>query len=209
MPQQPVTGQVRPVNVPGQFAPNQVTSVPAPMVQPPINAPQMPQISNIMPNQPPQQGQVLTQPPQAVINPNQIPPKTAGMAPNMPIHKTEPVQPIVSSNYPLAPQNAQVPPSAMVSSHMAGQPIPGAVSAQTLGDQHGAIAGSSLPNAAAAAAGQLQASSTGQVQPARVTLFQQISQSIEACNNSNPVHKNNVRYLLESIQNEINGPPLK
>jgi hypothetical protein len=45
--------------------------------------------------------------------------------------------------------------------------------------------------------------------PAAKTLFQQISQSIEACNKSNPVHKNNIRYLIENIQTTINGPPLK
>ncbi|CAF0937560.1 unnamed protein product [Brachionus calyciflorus] len=43
-----------------------------------------------------------------------------------------------------------------------------------------------------------------------INIFKQFSLSIEACNNSNPVHKSNVRYLIDSIKNSIDGsPPIK
>ena len=45
--------------------------------------------------------------------------------------------------------------------------------------------------------------------PPRTNLLQQISMSIETCNFSNPIHKNNVRYLIENIQEAINGSSIK
>ncbi len=43
----------------------------------------------------------------------------------------------------------------------------------------------------------------------RVNIIQQLSQSIEACNNSTQHYKNNARNLLESVQTALHGPPLK
>ncbi len=45
--------------------------------------------------------------------------------------------------------------------------------------------------------------------PAALSLFHAVAQSIEICNNSNQVHKSNVRYLIDNVQNAINGPKLK
>lgn len=47
------------------------------------------------------------------------------------------------------------------------------------------------------------------LQPPRQSLVHELTQSIEACNNANPVHKSNVRLLIENIKNSIDGPPLK
>jgi hypothetical protein len=44
-------------------------------------------------------------------------------------------------------------------------------------------------------------------QPPRTSY--QIATSIEACINANPVHKSNVRYLIEAVKTEIEGPPNK
>jgi hypothetical protein len=41
--------------------------------------------------------------------------------------------------------------------------------------------------------------------PPRTNFLQQISMSIETCNLTNPIHKNNIRYLIQNIQEAING----
>ena len=47
-----------------------------------------------------------------------------------------------------------------------------------------------------------------QVQP-RMNTYQQLSQSIEACNKASHLFKSNVRRLIDDIQIDLNGPPLE
>ena len=46
-------------------------------------------------------------------------------------------------------------------------------------------------------------------QTARANIFQQLSQSIEVCNNAPQLYKSNVRNLIDGVQTAIHGPPLK
>jgi len=48
-----------------------------------------------------------------------------------------------------------------------------------------------------------------QQQQQRTNPFQQLSQCIEACHNASPLYKSNVRYLIDNIQNDLNGAPLE
>ena len=42
--------------------------------------------------------------------------------------------------------------------------------------------------------------------PPRTNIFVQLSSSIEACHNATPLYKNNVRHLIDCVQNDLNGP---
>lgn len=50
---------------------------------------------------------------------------------------------------------------------------------------------------------------TPQQQPPRMNIFQQLAQSIEACNNASSLYKSNVRTLIDTIQTDLDGPPLE
>ncbi len=56
---------------------------------------------------------------------------------------------------------------------------------------------------------QLQVQQQVQQQPPRLNAYQQLSQSIEACSNASPLFKNNVRRLINDIQNDLKGPAIQ
>ena len=47
------------------------------------------------------------------------------------------------------------------------------------------------------------------VQKPQLSIFDELGNSIKACNTSNCVHKSNVRYLLDNINQALDGPKMK
>jgi hypothetical protein len=43
----------------------------------------------------------------------------------------------------------------------------------------------------------------------QLSIFDELSNTIKLCNSSNPVHKSNVRYLLDNVQRALSGSKLK